>query len=114
MYAYLYDACLPVLCLLTCILSAALMSALLYGLCLPVSCLPSCTMTAQLNNVCLTCFDVCLPVYVWVPVPTTSGYHYNMTPYYLCDICLRVLCLATLPMMPGSLWIGGFKSYKMR
>ncbi len=83
------DVCLPVLCLLTCIMPAYMYSicctvwcpptfmtpAYLYDICLPVLCLPTCSMYAQLNNLCLAvwclltciCLDSC-PDDIWLPV----------------------------------------------
>jgi hypothetical protein len=115
MSANLHDACSPVLCPLTCILSSVLydvrLSAWRLPTCtvyMPILCLPICVMTAQLNDDCLpiwclpTCSmsrflylqvissypdKICIPVW-FLPPCIMSGYFTNVD-------WLPVVCRAT-------------------
>jgi hypothetical protein len=114
MFAFLYDVCLPILCLATCdndvwfpVWYNALVpvSSYLYDVCLPIWCLPICVMSAYLYDVCLPIwclpicvmsaylYNVCLPIW-WLPICVMSAYLY--------DVCLPVWHL--LKMMSAYLY----------
>jgi hypothetical protein len=108
MSAYWYDACLPVLCLLACVLSGVyVMSAYLYGFCL-LACIMSsnlyydCSAEWHLSNlydVCLpvlylgSCtYNICLSLSVWYLTPCI------MYGFFIFDAWLSVQCLGTWMM----------------
>jgi hypothetical protein len=114
MFAFLYDVCLPILCLATCVddvwfpvwyNALVPVSSYLYDVCLPIWCLPICVMSAYLYDVCLpiwclpicvmsaSLYDVCLPIW-WLPICVMSAYLY--------DVCLPVWHL--LKMMSAYLY----------
>jgi hypothetical protein len=96
----LYDVCLPVVCLSTCI-----MSAQVYNVYLPILCLAICALDVWLPlpkdvlvPVCLSScmisaqYDVCIPVLYLPPV----WYLFNfMMSAYLYDVCSTLWCLPT-------------------
>jgi hypothetical protein len=119
----LNDVCLPVWCLLTCIMSAylysvcytaclptSMTSAFLYYVCLLVLCLPIlylliCVMTAQLNDVCLSVWRLpTCSMSVWLPVPANDILHNCMIPASLYDAWLLCQCCLAPCIMSGYLY----------
>jgi hypothetical protein len=96
MFGFLYNVCLPVLCLLNCV-----KSAYLYSVCL--LCLPTCIMSAQLYT------GIWLPVLsafyvVWLLVTMMSGCWYEIMSCHLYDVFLPEGCLPSCIMF-GNLYI---------